>query len=52
LELLSGPQSAALRNQFFAKSQPAKIPDVPAGTPKPPIRKVGVVGAGTMGGGS
>jgi threonine dehydrogenase-like Zn-dependent dehydrogenase len=29
----------------------AQIPDVPANTPLRPIRKVGVIGAGTMGGG-
>ena len=29
----------------------AKIDDLPAGTPLIPIRKVGVIGAGTMGGG-
>jgi 3-hydroxyacyl-CoA dehydrogenase len=29
----------------------AQIPDVPADTPLRPIRKVGVIGAGTMGGG-
>ena len=51
LKLVSGPQSAALRYYFFAERQAAKIPDVPADTPKPPIRKVGVIGAGTMGGG-
>jgi 3-hydroxyacyl-CoA dehydrogenase len=28
-----------------------QIPDVPGNTPKRPIRKVGVIGAGTMGGG-
>ena len=27
------------------------VPDVPAGTPRRTIRKVGVIGAGTMGGG-
>jgi 3-hydroxyacyl-CoA dehydrogenase len=50
-ELVTGPQSAALRYYFFAERQAAKIPDVPADTPKLPIRKVGVIGAGTMGGG-
>ena len=50
-ELVTGAQSAALRYYFFAERQTAKIPDVPADTPTLPIRKVGVIGAGTMGGG-
>ncbi len=36
---------------FFAERQAAKIPDVPDDTPIVPIKKVGVIGAGTMGGG-
>ncbi len=50
-ELVTGPQSAALRYAFFAQREAAKIPDVPADTPTRPIKKVGMVGAGTMGGG-
>ena len=50
-ELMSGSQSAAQRYSFFAERAAAKIPDVPADTPVLPIRKVGVLGAGTMGGG-
>jgi 3-hydroxyacyl-CoA dehydrogenase len=34
-----------------AEQAAAQIPDVPADTPLRPIRKVGVIGAGTMGGG-
>ena len=45
------PESAALRHGFFAERAAAKIPDVPEGTPVRTIAKVGVVGAGTMGGG-
>ncbi|MGC1301256.1 MAG: 3-hydroxyacyl-CoA dehydrogenase NAD-binding domain-containing protein [Caulobacteraceae bacterium] len=48
--LQTSGQSAAQRYAFFAKRQAAKI-DVPQDTPKIPIRKVGVLGAGTMGGG-
>ena len=44
-------QSMALRHLFFAERKTAKIPDVPDDTPTLPIRKVGIVGAGTMGGG-
>ncbi|WP_269716115.1 3-hydroxyacyl-CoA dehydrogenase NAD-binding domain-containing protein [Caulobacter sp. NIBR2454] len=51
MELMTGPQSAAQRYVFFAERQAAKIPDVPEDTPTLPIKKVGVIGAGTMGGG-
>jgi 3-hydroxyacyl-CoA dehydrogenase len=51
MELMMGPQSAAQRYAFFAERQANKIPDVPDDTPTIPIRKVGVIGAGTMGGG-
>jgi 3-hydroxyacyl-CoA dehydrogenase len=44
-------QSLALRHLFFAERKTSKIPDVPDDTPTLPIRKVGMVGAGTMGGG-
>jgi 3-hydroxyacyl-CoA dehydrogenase len=49
--LVTGEKSAAQRYYFFAERQANKIPDVPKETPKIPIHKVGVVGAGTMGGG-
>jgi 3-hydroxyacyl-CoA dehydrogenase len=51
MELMTGPQSAAQRYYFFAERQAQKIPDVPDDTPTRPIKKVGVLGAGTMGGG-
>ena len=51
LELMSGTQSAAQRYVFFAERQVWKIPDVPDDTPTIPIKKVGIIGAGTMGGG-
>jgi 3-hydroxyacyl-CoA dehydrogenase len=50
-ELMSGSQSRAQQYFFFAERQAAKIPDIPADTPEIPIARVGVVGAGTMGGG-
>jgi len=50
-ELLAGAQSAALRYVFFAERSVWKIPDVPDDTPTIPIKQVGIVGAGTMGGG-
>lgn len=36
---------------FFAERQVWKIPDVPDDTPVRPIKKVGIIGAGTMNGG-
>jgi len=50
-ELMASTQSAAQRYAFFAERQVWKIPDVADDTPIIPIKKVGVVGAGTMGGG-
>jgi 3-hydroxyacyl-CoA dehydrogenase len=50
-ELMAGPQSRAQQYFFFAEREAAKIPDVPKDTPERPIEKVGVIGAGTMGGG-
>ena len=51
MELMSGTQSAAMRHYFFAERAANKIDDVPKDTPLIPIKKVGVIGAGTMGGG-
>jgi 3-hydroxyacyl-CoA dehydrogenase len=36
---------------FFAERKTSKVPDVPDDTTTLPIKKVGIVGAGTMGGG-
>ncbi|HZC38613.1 MAG TPA: 3-hydroxyacyl-CoA dehydrogenase NAD-binding domain-containing protein, partial [Sphingomicrobium sp.] len=43
--------SAAQRYFFFAERKAAKIEGLPENTEPRPIRKVGVIGAGTMGGG-
>ncbi|WP_370187735.1 3-hydroxyacyl-CoA dehydrogenase NAD-binding domain-containing protein [Qipengyuania sp.] len=51
MKLMSGTQSAAMRHYFFAERAANKIDDVPKDTPLIPIKKVGVIGAGTMGGG-
>ncbi|WP_326524340.1 3-hydroxyacyl-CoA dehydrogenase NAD-binding domain-containing protein [Sphingomonas sp.] len=51
MKLMFGVQSAAQRHIFFAERKASKIDDVPQDTPLRPIRKVGVIGAGTMGGG-
>ncbi len=50
-ELLLGNESAALRHIFFAERAASKIADVPDSTPVREIKSVGVIGAGTMGGG-
>src|SRR5690606_33921544 len=50
-ELMMGPQSAAQRYYFFAERQAQKIPDVGDDVPTLPVRSVGIIGAGTMGGG-
>lgn len=50
-KLVIGDQSAAQRHVFFAERLAAKIPDIPKDTPEIDIRKVGIIGAGTMGGG-
>jgi 3-hydroxyacyl-CoA dehydrogenase len=50
-ELHSGPQAPAMRHSFFAEREAAKIPDVADDTPTIPVNTVGIIGAGTMGGG-
>ncbi len=50
-ELVATTQSKAQRYVFFAERQAAKVADIPADTPTRKIAKVGVIGAGTMGGG-
>ena len=51
MELMRGSQSTAQQYFFFAERQATKIPDVPRDTPERAIAKVGIIGAGTMGGG-
>ncbi|MBL9069646.1 MAG: enoyl-CoA hydratase/isomerase family protein [Sphingopyxis sp.] len=51
MKLMFGSQSAAQRHIFFAERQAAKIDGLPKNTQLRDIRKVGVIGAGTMGGG-
>ena len=50
-ELAAGAQSIAQRHAFFAERAAAKVKDVPDTTETLPIKKVGIIGAGTMGGG-
>lgn len=50
-ELVTSPESAAMRHIFFAERQAAKIKDLPRDTPIRDIKKVAIIGGGTMGGG-
>ena len=51
MKLMTGSQSAAQRYMFFAERQAAKIDGLPKDTTLRDVKKVGVIGAGTMGGG-
>src|SRR6476469_7285258 len=51
MELMTGTQSKAQQYFFFAERKAAKIDGLPEDTSPRDIRKVGVIGAGTMGGG-
>jgi 3-hydroxyacyl-CoA dehydrogenase len=51
MELMTSTESAAQRYYFFAEREAAKVPDLPKDVETLPIRSVGVIGAGTMGGG-
>ena len=51
MALMASPESRALRHVFAAERAAAKIPGLAADTPLRTIAKVGVIGAGTMGGG-
>jgi 3-hydroxyacyl-CoA dehydrogenase len=49
--LMMSPESRALRHAFFAERAASKIADVPDTTPQRDIKRIGVIGAGMMGGG-
>lgn len=51
LELVTSPESAAMRHIFFAEKQAAKIKGLPKDTALRDIKKVAIIGGGTMGGG-
>ena len=51
MKLMMGNQSAAQRHIFFAERQAAKIDGIAADIALREIKRVGVIGAGTMGGG-
>ena len=50
-QVLSSNQSSAQLHIFFAERAAAKVNDMPKGTKTLGIKKVGIIGAGTMGGG-
>ncbi|MES1941248.1 NAD-binding 3-hydroxyacyl-CoA dehydrogenase [Salinisphaera sp. T5B8] len=50
-ELLNSPESAAQRHVFFAEREVGKVPGISKETPQREIKQVGIIGAGTMGGG-
>ncbi|HIF86386.1 MAG TPA: 3-hydroxyacyl-CoA dehydrogenase [Gammaproteobacteria bacterium] len=50
-ELVTSPESAAMRHIFFAERLAAKIKDLPRDTPLRAVNKVAIIGGGTMGGG-
>jgi 3-hydroxyacyl-CoA dehydrogenase len=51
MQLMSTPESRALRHAFLGERAASKIPDVPADTPARALEKVAVIGGGTMGSG-
>ncbi len=48
---LTSEQASALIHAFIAERAVAKVPDVPKEIAPYPLRKAGIIGAGTMGGG-
>jgi 3-hydroxyacyl-CoA dehydrogenase len=50
-ELMASEQSISKRWLFFAERETSKVPDVPSDTPTVPLKRVAVIGSGTMGGG-
>jgi 3-hydroxyacyl-CoA dehydrogenase len=50
-ELVNGEQSKAQRYAFFAERNAAKVPGLAPGTQPAAVKRVAVIGAGTMGGG-
>jgi 3-hydroxyacyl-CoA dehydrogenase len=51
IQLVNSAESKALRHLFFAERAAGKIADVPDDTPVREIKRVAVIGAGTMGSG-
>jgi len=51
MECFTNPQAKALQHMFFAERQVSRIPGITKETPRREIGRVGILGAGTMGGG-
>ena len=51
MECMASPQSAGLRHAFFAERGVAKVPGIDKTTDRRELKKVAVIGAGTMGAG-
>lgn len=51
IHLVQGDQSRAQRHLFFAEREAAKVPGIGKDAQPRPVKKAGVIGAGTMGGG-
>jgi len=51
MKLFTSDQSKALRHIFFAMRETSKVPGIGKETPLIDVKSVGVIGAGTMGGG-
>jgi len=49
--ILAGDQARAMIHVFFAERAVGRVPGIPKDTATYPIAKVGIIGAGTMGGG-
>ena len=50
-ECMESPQRAGLVHAFFAEREVSKVPGLPRDTPVRDVERVGIIGAGTMGGG-
>lgn len=50
-QLVQATESRALRHLFYAEREVRKIPGLPTEVKPRPVNRVGIVGAGTMGGG-
>jgi 3-hydroxyacyl-CoA dehydrogenase len=51
IECMQDPQSTALQHMFFAEREASKVRGLSRDTLRREIRKVGIIGGGTMGGG-
>ena len=51
MQCLNSPQACAQQHLFFAERAATKIPGIDAKTPTRKIKKVAIIGSGTMGGG-